>query len=127
MTKTVTGELHRVRRSRATGFDRQRPGRPGPQPARVAVMLALAHKIQEAIDAGKLKDMAEAARRLGLTRARVSQLLDLTLLAPDIQERLLFGQSGWCERTLRRVSETQVWRHQRLAFCRDAPEIRSVG
>jgi hypothetical protein len=29
--------------------------------------------------------------RLGLSRARISQLLDLTLLAPDIQEQILFA------------------------------------
>ena len=47
-------------------------------------MLALAHKIQQAIDGGVVRDRAEVARRLGLTRARVTQLLDLALLAPDI-------------------------------------------
>ena len=60
------------------------------RPARVAVMLALAHKIQEAIDRGVVQDQAEAARRLGVSRARLTQLLDLTLLAPGIQEELLF-------------------------------------
>jgi len=54
------------------------------RPARVAIMLALAHKIQQAIDGGVVRDRAEVARRLGLTRARVTQLLDLALLAPDI-------------------------------------------
>ena len=33
------------------------------------------------------------ARRLGLTRARVTQLLDLTLLAPEILEQMLFAES----------------------------------
>ena len=33
------------------------------------------------------------ARRLGLTQARVTQLLDPTLLAPDIQERILVAES----------------------------------
>jgi ParB-like chromosome segregation protein Spo0J len=56
-------------------------------------MLALAHKIQQAIDRGAVHNRAEVARRLGLTRARVTQLLDLTLLASDIQERILFAEA----------------------------------
>jgi len=63
------------------------------RPARVAIMLALAHKIQHAIDRGVVSDRAEVARRLGLTRARITQLLDLTLLPPQAQERILFIQS----------------------------------
>jgi hypothetical protein len=56
-------------------------------------MLALAHKMQQAIDRGVLRDRAEVARRLGLSRARVTQLLDLMLLAPKTQERFLFAES----------------------------------
>ena len=46
------------------------------------------------------------ARKLGLTRARVTQLLDLTLLAVDIQGQILFAESidgveTICERALR--------------------------
>lgn len=52
-------------------------------------MLALAWKIQRAIDRGQVKDRAEVARRLVMTRARVTQLLDLTLLAPEVQEHML--------------------------------------
>jgi len=56
-------------------------------------MLALAHKIQAAINHGAVRDSADVATRLGLSRARISQLLDLTLLAPQIQERILFAES----------------------------------
>jgi hypothetical protein len=47
------------------------------------------------------------ARKLGLTRTRVAQLLDLTLLAPGIQEQILFAESvdgiePMAERQLRR-------------------------
>ena len=91
------GKLHRVRR----GHNKlllQRPPSPPPEPvrrpARAAVMLALAHKIQDAIDGGILRDRAEAARRLGLTRARVTQLLDLTLLARQPRHRLYCHRGG---------------------------------
>lgn len=51
------------------------------RPARVALMLALAHRIEREVAEGALTDHAEAAKRLGLTRARITQLCDLTLLA----------------------------------------------
>jgi hypothetical protein len=46
--------------------------------------LALAHHLQGAIDRGLVADRAAIARKLGLTRARVTQLLDILLLAPDL-------------------------------------------
>jgi ParB-like chromosome segregation protein Spo0J len=84
-------------------------------------MLALAHKIQQAIDRGVVRDRAEVARRLGLTRARVTQLLDLALLAPDIQDQLLFlesvdGQDAVAERQIREVVRNDTWAVQRMAF-----------
>lgn len=54
-----------------------------PQPARIARLLALAHLEQE-VRSGET-DLAGIARRFGLTRARVTQLLNLTLLAPAIK------------------------------------------
>ncbi len=41
---------------------------------------------------GVVKDYAEIARLTGLTRARVTQIVNLTLLAPDIQEKILLAQ-----------------------------------
>ena len=46
------------------------------------------------IDRGAVRDCADVARRLGLSRARISQLLDLTLLAPDIQTEVLAIEAG---------------------------------
>ena len=84
-------------------------------------MLALAHKIQQAIDRGVVRDCAEAARRRGLTRARLTQVMDLTPLAPDIQERILFaeaedGVEPATERRLREVVRNDTWADQRMAF-----------
>jgi hypothetical protein len=87
-------------------------------------MLALAHKIQQAIDRGAVRNRAEVARRLGLTRARITQLLDLALLAPDLQERILFAESvdgiePISEGTLRPVAIAGLWSEQWTAFVRD--------
>lgn len=91
------------------------------RPARVAVMLALAHKIQHAIDAGTVRDRAELARQLGFTRARVTQILDLLLLAPDIQEHVVHlqavdGVEPLAERALREVVRHESWAEQRVAW-----------
>ena len=113
-TTVVTGELHRVRSGRGKGFAPDPAPGPDRRPARVALALALAHQIQRAIDRGELRDQAEAARKLGLTRARVTQLLDLTLLAPELQERVLFleavdGAESSSERTLRVAARARSW------------------
>ena len=120
-TKVVTGVLHRVRRGRRKGFAPEPPSGPIPRPARVPVMLALAHQIQRAIDQGEIRDRAEVARRQGMTSARVTQLLGLTLLAPDLQERILSlesvaGAEQVAERTLRPVARARSWAGQRTLY-----------
>lgn len=91
------------------------------RPAHVARMLALAHHLQRAIDKGLVADRAAVARKLGLTRARVTQLLDLLLLAPDLQLRVLQleavdGTEPTSERPLRQVAHEAVWATQRTEF-----------
>ena len=63
--------------------------RPGRVP-RVARLMALALRFDGLIRAGEVKDHAELARLGHVTRARISQIMSLLLLAPDIQEELLF-------------------------------------
>jgi len=87
------------------------------RPARVAEMLALAHHLQSAIDRGHVSDRAAVARKLGLTRARVTQLLDLLLLAPQLQVAVLEseavdGVEPICERDLRAVTGVRDWQGQ---------------
>ena len=94
------------------------PCAPVRRPARVALMLALAHRLEREVADGTLTDYAEAARRLGLTRARVTQLCDLTLLAPEIQEDILFlesvdGVEPLSERALRPIASELDWGQQR--------------
>lgn len=120
-TKVFTGTLHRVQRGHVKRFVAQPPPGPVRRPARVAVMLALAHKIQEAIDEGLVRDRAEVARRLGVTRARITHLLDLLQLAPDLQERVLGfeavdGLDPLSERTLRAAARAGPWGAQRAAL-----------
>jgi ParB-like chromosome segregation protein Spo0J len=93
---------------------------PSEEVPRIARTLALAHVMQRMIDGGEVKDQAELARMLGFTRARVTQMLDLTLLAPDIQEAILAAdalQAGDArhEGDLRGLAG-MTWRRQRAAW-----------
>ncbi len=122
-TRIFSGKLHRLRRGNGYKFSKRVPAQEGParRPARVAQMLALAHRLQNAIALGEYKDRAEAARQLGLTRARITQLMDLLLLAPNIQEEVLGleridGVEPLSERKLRPIAKTLSWAEQRTAW-----------
>ena len=91
------------------------------EPARVARRLALAHRIAREVETGVYRDYADVARRHGLTRARLTQIMNLLLLAPDIQEEVLalefaVGRQPVTERTLRRVLGSLCWEDQRAVW-----------
>ena len=71
-------------------------------------MLALAHHVEWGIDAGRIRNYATMARALGITRARLTQVLNLLLLAPEIQECVLKGRIR-SERRLRAVVGEPNW------------------
>jgi hypothetical protein len=108
-SRVVVGRLQKVRRgTRTLPVEKASKLSGKPEPARVARILALALSIQRAIEAGVIQDQAEAARRLGISRARVTQISDFTLLSPRIQEAVLAmqtvdGAEPIGERTLRDV------------------------
>ncbi len=106
-----------------------RPRRPKPaqQPARVARMLALSLQIRHAVDGGLVKDFADVARQLGVSRQRISTLVRLTFLAPDIQYEILGltvaraykktkGEPVTEREVFDRVACHITWRDQRLAW-----------
>ena len=121
--RIISGALFRERKRRVVL--RATPPPPSPpearRPARVATMLALAHHIQSAIDRGVSPDQATVARTLGFTRARVTQLLDLLMLAPDLQHAVLSfeavdGVEPVAERRLRAIAHRPAWEEQREAW-----------
>ena len=94
---------------------------PKRRPARVARMLAMANDLQDKLDCGEYKDQAAAAHALGFTRTKLTRLLDLALLAPDIQEEVLFmeavnGKEPITERALREVVRHLSWAEQRRVW-----------
>ena len=56
--------------------------------------LARAHRWNRMLEAGKCHSIAEIAEAEKIDRSFVSRLLDLTLLAPDIQEAILHGRQA---------------------------------
>jgi hypothetical protein len=52
--------------------------------------MALALHFERLVSTGQVKDYAALARLGHVTRARVSQIMALRQLAPDVQEALLF-------------------------------------
>src|SRR6266513_1772482 len=92
--RTVQCTVHFEREAR--GRKRIEPGAEQPSglpPGRVprlARFLALALRLEAQLRLGVLKDNAEVARLGHVTPARVSQILSLVHLAPDIQEAILF-------------------------------------
>lgn len=88
------------------------------RPLRAARSLALAHRMQATMDGDGLSTHDEVAERFGLTQARISQLFRLLVLAPDLQEELLFweveeGLDPITEGDLRRVVREPIWSKQR--------------
>ena len=103
--------------------------REGPRPRRerghvprVARLLALAHHFHALLAQGVFGSQTELAQVAGLTRARITQIMNLLFLAPDIQEEILFlprvtkGRDSVTERDLREVLTTLMWREQRARW-----------
>ncbi len=92
-----------------------------PRIPRITRLMALAIKFQEMIDHGEVKDYADLARLGFVTRARVTQIMNLLNLAPDIQEEILFaefraGSERLTERAIRAVCSPAHWQDQRRAY-----------
>jgi hypothetical protein len=59
---------------------------------RIAQLMALARHIDDLVRSGTLGSYAAAARLGHVSRARMSQIVALVQLAPDLQEQVLFLQ-----------------------------------
>src|ERR1700681_1743301 len=89
---------------------------------RVTRLMALAIKSEALIRTGVVRDYADLARLAHVSRARVTQIMNLLNLAPDIQEELLFLQPRIAqrdevhERGLRLIAKFVDWDVQRRLF-----------
>jgi hypothetical protein len=86
---------------------------------RVSRLMALAIRFDGLLQQGELADYADLARLGHVTRARISQVMNLLNLAPDIQEELLFlpvvtgGREPVKEWQVRPIAAEGEWGRQR--------------
>jgi hypothetical protein len=86
---------------------------------RVARLMALAIRCEQLIREGVLRDYAEIAELGHVSRARVSQVMNLLQLAPGIQEEVLFlprtnrGRDVCHLQQLQSIAASLDWRKQR--------------
>jgi len=133
---TITCPMHFT--SGPKGQREMRSGRTPPPPPmpvgrvpHVAKLMALAVRLDRLLINGDVKDMAELGRIGHVSRARVSQILNLRFLAPDIQEAILFlpptlaGRDAIKEWQLRPIAGEINWKRQRRMW--DELNLRFVG
>lgn len=86
---------------------------------RITRLMALAIRFERLVATGAVRDYAEIARLGYVTRARVTQIMNLLNLAPDIQEDILFlppvehGRDPIKEWQIRPITLVPDWRKQR--------------
>jgi hypothetical protein len=96
---------------------------PGRVP-RVSRVMALAIQFDDLLRKGIVSDSVELARLAKVTQPRISQVMNLLYLAPDIQEELLFlplvtqGRDPVNEKQLRRICAEDNWQKQRHEWIR---------
>jgi hypothetical protein len=100
------------------GRREQRNSPAGEAVPRIARLMALALRCERLLREETIQDYAELARLGQVTRARMTQIIKLLDLAPDIQEQLLFLPPipGLNERNLRPLVARIDWREQRRLF-----------
>jgi hypothetical protein len=130
MSNTITIACPIHFRGRGRGNRRRLEPGPKPEPVtrepgrvpRVARLLALALRIDEQVRKGELTSYAEVAVLGHVTRARVSQIMNLLNLAPDLQESILFLPRTECGRDpiilqqLQPIASILDWRKQRVLW-----------
>lgn len=125
--KSPTGNSRSITAQVDFGGERRRKAKPpaaaGPETLgrvpRVARLMALAIKFDGLLRSGAVADQAELAELAQVTRARVTQIMNLLHLSPDIQEEILClplvyeGRDLLGEHHLRSVAALILWRDQR--------------
>lgn len=124
MPLTIESDIHFRRRNRGRKelHASSEPVRPVLEPGRVprvARLMALALRFDQLVRSGAIASYTELAELGHVTRARISQIMNLLNLAPDIQEQLLFlpkttrGRDPIHLRQLQPVAAAPDWRKQR--------------
>ncbi len=122
---TITKQIHFAIKSR------RKTAMPGPAPKcnepagrtpRVAKLMALAIRFDQLLSEGKVADQSELARLAHVSQPRMTQIMNLLHLAPDIQEAILHlapvvdGRDPITERDLRPITRLRDWEKQRAMW-----------
>ena len=89
---------------------------------RVARLMALAIRFDQLLRDGVVADQTELARLAHVTQPRMTQIMNLLHLAPDIQEAILHlppvarGRDPITERDVRPITAELTWSRQRRAW-----------
>jgi hypothetical protein len=95
----------------------------------ISRLMALAIRMQELVDRGEVADYADLARLAHVSRTRITQIMNLTLLAPDILEAILFlsatdgGRAPIGERQARPICGVPDWQKQRRMWQHTARRV----
>ena len=114
----------RGRASRPAASGAATPSEPSSRIPRIARLLALAWHVEGLVRSGTISGYAAAARLGHVSRARLSQVLSLLNLAPDLQEQLLFlqrparGRQSLVLRHVLTVAAALDWQEQRRRWRR---------
>ena len=103
---------------------------PGNLP-RISKLMALAIRFDGLVRRGEVRDYADLARLGYVTRARITQIMNLLNLAPDIQEEILFlprtvkGRDRLREKEVRPIAAVPHWSRQRKMWAKLTAERMS--
>ena len=109
-----TRKGHGAHKELKAGQEPLQPAREPGRVPRVTRLMALAIRLDGLLRSGQLSSYVEIAQLGHVSRARVSQIMNLVNLAPDIQEAILF-----LPRTLRGRDSIIVWDLQPIASVAD--------
>lgn len=102
-----------------------------PRIPRITRLMALAIKFQVMVDRGDVRDYADVARLGYVTRARITQVMNLLNLAPGIQEDILVasgssaGREATTERQIRSIAKLVLWADQMRAWTPSSHQYKS--
>ena len=101
---------------------------------RLARLMALALRFETLIGEGRVADYSDLARLGHVSRARLTQIMNLLLLAPDLQEAILFlaprrrGRDPICLARLQHIALNWNWTKQRRlwkALCQSQGNVQN--
>ena len=139
---TQTHRLAFIRQHNARRAVRDVPAEPAAETPpgrvpRITKLMALAIRFEHLLASGAVRDQTELAELGHVTRARVTQIMNLLHLAPDIQEEILFlprtdgSRAPIAERHLRPIAAVPDWRKQRRMWkkllAKRQPAVTAVG